>query len=176
MVRVGTHSPTTTEPIVVGFIVRVGYEEIGLLLVGCVHDLESIFTNKLIIPIHEHLHIILVAVVVGRVHNVVSCKVPALVLNVGDSLLREIDAFHVIDGPVHVIIGGVVVNEHDMVVLILLHHDGLHHFDIPIVLDVVVTQNSYAESHLLADVCVLIYLIQITVLLEFSLLDCMTLW
>jgi hypothetical protein len=78
--------------------------------------------------------------------------------------------------PFMLLSSGVVVDEHDMVVLVLLHHDGLHHFDIPIVLDVVVTQNSYAESHLLADVCVLMYLVQVTVLLEFSLLDCMTLW
>ena len=120
-------------------------------MVERVHYLESIFTNELVVSVHEHLHIVSPAEVKGRVYDVISGVVPLQVLHKSDPVHREVDGLQVVDGPVHVVIGGRVVDENNVVVLVLLLHYRPHDLDVSVVLDVVMTEYSYAEAHLLVN-------------------------
>lgn len=171
MIELRAHASASAEPVVVSFIIGVGNKQVLLLLVSRVHDLEGVLAYKLVVPVHEHLHIVFVAEVVGGIHNIVCGIVSSLVLNVDDPVLGEVDALHILDSAYHVFVVRVVVDEHDVIVFILLHHDGLHHFDVPIVLDVVVTEDRHAESYLLADVTVLVDLVRFAVLFKLPLLN-----
>ena len=90
--------------------------------------------------------------------------------------MRKTDALHVLDGAVHVVVSREVVDEHDMIDLVLLLHYRLHDFDVAVVLDVVVAEDSYAEVHLFADVLVLVDFVLSAVLFVLELLDAVSFW
>lgn len=136
-----------------------------------VHYLESIFTNELIVSVHEHLHIVSPAEVEGRVYDVISGVVPLQVLHKSDPVHREVDGLQVVDGTVHVVVGGRVVDENNVVVLVFLLDYRPHDLDVSVVLDVVMTEYSNAEAHLLANRLVVVDLILLAILLVLKLLD-----
>lgn len=72
LARKGYGSP---EIVATGFVVRVGDPEFGVLLIGCVHDLEGVLADKFVVTVHEHLDIVFITIVEGCIENVVGGKV-----------------------------------------------------------------------------------------------------
>ena len=95
---------------------------------------------------------------------------------INDFVFGKTNALHVLDGAIHVVVSREVVNEDDVVVLVLLLHYRLHDFDVAVVLDVVVAEDSYAEVHLFADILVFVDFVFSAVLFVLELLDAVSFW
>lgn len=170
MIRIGLIRPGQPKHIIIILTVRVGHPNILLLLIGSIHDLERIPTYKLIIPIDQHLHIILMTVTIGRIDNIIGSIVPPQILDKFDPILGEANLLHVLDCTVHGLIGGFIINKHNMIVVIPLLDDGLQHLHIPIILNIIPTKNSHTETNLLTQITIFIKLILLIKLFVFNLL------
>ncbi len=114
-------------------------------------------------------------VIISRIHNIISCIISFGVLYIYDSILREIDTFHVLDCGLHIAIIRIIINKNYMIILIFLHNDRTHNFYIPVVLDVVVGEDCYAEADLFLYGGVLGDVVFLVVLLVLELLNCVVL-
>jgi hypothetical protein len=84
--------------------------------------MECISSEQLIVSINNKQDILLVAEGENRVDNIVCGKIHSKVLNIFDSVLRELDFLQIVYGVVHVGVGGEIVVEDNVVVLVVLVH------------------------------------------------------
>lgn len=141
MLEIRVHTFGSSKSKEIRFIIGVGNPHLFILslfwLVSRVHDLESILTNKLIISIHQHLHIIFITEVEPCIDDIISSKSSLKILHIFHSILREFHTFQVFYCTLHIGVCGIIVYEHNMIVLILLLNDWFQYFYVPVILHIV---------------------------------------
>ena len=81
----------------------------GLRLKPCVDHFEHLFSNKFIISIDQHLDILLLTKFESSIDNVIGGKHSPRILNIANSIFRELYSFHKFDGLFGVSIIGIII-------------------------------------------------------------------
>lgn len=128
VVEVAFVSFRDANPIKIRFILRISNPYIFSLLIGRIHNLKRITPNKLIIPIDQHLYIILMTVIKCSIDNIIRCIISPHILHIFDPILWKFDKLHVLDTFLHGLICRAVIDEHYVIVLVFLLGDWDQHF------------------------------------------------
>ncbi len=127
MLEVRVHTFRSSKSKEIRFIIRVGNPNLFIFflfqLVSRVHDLESILAYKLIITVHQHLHIIFITEIEPCIDNIISSKSSFQILYIFHTISRKFYTLQVLDSTIHVGVCRVIIYEDNMIVLILLLND-----------------------------------------------------
>lgn len=124
MLIIRIHTLRSTKSKKIRFIIGISHPYLLILLkfqlICRIHNLKRILPHKLIITIHQHLHIILVTKVKPSIDDIISSEVSLQVLNELHSIFGEINAFQILYRTIHIVICGIIINKYNMIVLIFL--------------------------------------------------------
>lgn len=132
----------------VGFIEGMHEPEGGVSLVLGVDEMEYILTNELVISVHNNLDIILVAERESRVNIVVGGIFMVEVLHECDPVFGEFQPLQFPHGFGESVIGGVIIDENNVEIVVVLPDDAPDYLLLPVVLLIVVAKYAHAQREL----------------------------